>query len=89
MLGRILRTHSEHTIRFWPLDLPSFYQFHRNFTKYHLLNISEMGKAGKALRAFINEIPDDKLENLSVTAGTLYKDTNFRVDMQGVRGPDA
>jgi len=38
----------------------------------------------KALKAFIDEIPAAKLENFPGSAGTLYKDDNFRLDLQGV-----
>jgi len=43
-----------------------------------------MGKASKALKEFINGIPDSKLTGLPSSGGTIYKDTNFRLDMQGV-----
>lgn len=43
-----------------------------------------MGKANKALEAFIKGIPDAKLTSIPTTAGTLHKDTDFRLDMQGV-----
>ncbi|KAI0315671.1 hypothetical protein OF83DRAFT_1265903, partial [Amylostereum chailletii] len=43
-----------------------------------------MGRASKALEAFINSIPDAKLTGLSTGAATLYKDTDFRLDMQGM-----
>ena len=42
------------------------------------------GKATKALESFINEIPDSKLSDLPTQGGTIYKDTDFRLDMQGV-----
>jgi hypothetical protein len=41
----------------------------------------------KALKAFIDEIPAAKLENFPGSAGTLYKDDNFRLDLQGVSVP--
>ncbi|EME38205.1 hypothetical protein DOTSEDRAFT_114070, partial [Dothistroma septosporum NZE10] len=44
-----------------------------------------MGKAKKSLEAFINGIPDSKLTGLPTTIQTLYKDTDFRLDMQGVQ----
>lgn len=43
-----------------------------------------MGKADKALKEFIAAIPASKLQDLPTNAGTLYKDVNFRLDMQGV-----
>lgn len=49
------------------------------------VDLIAMGKADKALVAFINAIPDDKLTSIQTTATTLYKDTDFRLDMQGVR----
>lgn len=42
-----------------------------------------MGKAGKAMRAFIAEVPPSKLEG-GIAQGTIHKDDNFRLDMQGV-----
>lgn len=44
-----------------------------------------MGKAKKAAIAFIDDISDDHLTNLKSKSGTITKDTNFRLDMQGVR----
>ncbi|KAF8523422.1 hypothetical protein JB92DRAFT_2705083 [Gautieria morchelliformis] len=44
-----------------------------------------MGKATKALKAFIDGVPDSKLTGLPMTATKLYTDTNFRLDMQGVQ----
>jgi len=44
-----------------------------------------MGKATKALKEFIETIPDSKLVGFSAGAGTIYKTTEFRLDMQGVR----
>jgi len=43
-----------------------------------------MGKATKALNAFIDEIPDSVLEALPTAPGTMYDDDDFRLDMQGV-----
>lgn len=43
-----------------------------------------MGKATKALKAFIDEIPDSVLEALPTTGGTIHTDDDFRLDMQGV-----
>lgn len=44
-----------------------------------------MGKAKKSLESFIDEIPDSKLTDLGTRPGTIYTDSNFRFDMQGVR----
>lgn len=44
-----------------------------------------MGKATKALKEFIESIPDSKLTGFPAAAGTIYKTTEFRLDMQGVR----
>lgn len=44
-----------------------------------------MGKATKALKAFIEDIPDAKLTGFPTVGGTIYKTTEFRLDMQGVR----
>jgi len=46
--------------------------------------IASMGKATKALKEFIETIPDSKLVGFSAAAGTIYKTTEFRPDMQGV-----
>ncbi|KAF2255933.1 hypothetical protein BU26DRAFT_12098 [Trematosphaeria pertusa] len=43
-----------------------------------------MGKASKALKGFIDNIPDSDLEALPTSAGTIYSDDNFRLDMQGM-----
>lgn len=43
-----------------------------------------MGKASKALRAFIDSIPDNRLSPPQSGAGTIVSDTDFRLDMQGV-----
>jgi len=43
-----------------------------------------MGKATKALKEFIENIPDSKLTGFSTAAGTIYKTTEFRLDMQGI-----
>lgn len=43
-----------------------------------------MGKAAKALKTFIDGIPDSKITDMSEGAGTLHKDVDFRLDMQGV-----
>jgi hypothetical protein len=45
-----------------------------------------MGKAQKALKSFIEGIPASKLEKISSGPGTLYKNSDFRLDMQGVSG---
>ncbi|CUS06866.1 unnamed protein product [Tuber aestivum] len=42
-----------------------------------------MGKASKALQAFIDNIPDSKLTGFPEGAGTIYTDQDFRLDMQG------
>ena len=44
-----------------------------------------MGKASKALKEFINGIPDSKLTGLPDQAGTISSDKDFRFDMQGAR----
>lgn len=44
-----------------------------------------MGKATKALKEFIDDIPDSKLTGFSTASGTIHKTTEFRLDMQGVR----
>ncbi|VDB91477.1 unnamed protein product [Peniophora sp. CBMAI 1063] len=44
----------------------------------------KMGRASKALDEFIESIPDSKLKPTSTNAGTLYKDKDFRLDMQGM-----
>lgn len=44
-----------------------------------------MGKASKALTAFINNLRDEHLTNLKSKSGTITKDKDFRLDMQGVR----
>jgi hypothetical protein len=42
-----------------------------------------MGKASKALKDFIDDIPDSDLEALPTTPGTIHSDIDFRLDMQG------
>ncbi|KAG0636811.1 hypothetical protein HOY80DRAFT_1053444 [Tuber brumale] len=42
-----------------------------------------MGKASKALRDFIKDIPDSKLEGFPESITKLYADQNFCLDMQG------
>ena len=44
-----------------------------------------MGKANKAIDAFIDDISDDHLTNLKSKSGTITKDIDFRLDMQGLR----
>jgi hypothetical protein len=44
-----------------------------------------MGKNTKRVKAFIEDIPDDKLTGFITSGGTIYKDDDFRLDMQGVR----
>lgn len=43
-----------------------------------------MGKAKNAIKDFIENIPDNKLIGLPSNPGTIYSDTNLRLDMQGV-----
>lgn len=43
-----------------------------------------MGKGKDAFEAFVDEIPDDKLTGISEGSGTIYKDDDFRLDLQGV-----
>ncbi|KAK0749881.1 hypothetical protein B0T18DRAFT_427932 [Schizothecium vesticola] len=43
-----------------------------------------MGKAAKALKAFIMDIPDSTLAALPTLGGTIHSDDNFRLDMQGM-----
>jgi hypothetical protein len=38
----------------------------------------------KALKTFIEEIPESKLENFPSAPRTLYDDDDFRLDLQGV-----
>jgi len=38
----------------------------------------------KALKEFIDEIPESKLKNFPSNPGTLYNDSNFRLDLQGL-----
>lgn len=46
-----------------------------------------MGKATDAIKAFIQEIPDDKLVGFSDPnpTYTVYNDKDFRLDVQNVR----
>jgi len=44
-----------------------------------------MGKASKALKEFIADIPKSKLTGFSASAGEIWSNTEFRLDMQGVR----
>lgn len=57
------------------------YELSQNF-----INLSKitMGKANKALNTFIDNIPASKLHPLPTSAGTIYTDSDFRLDMQGV-----
>lgn len=48
-------------------------------------NRMDMGQATKALDEFIAEIPASKLTGFSTVGGLIYRNTNFRLDMQGVR----
>ncbi|KDR72736.1 hypothetical protein GALMADRAFT_101921 [Galerina marginata CBS 339.88] len=43
-----------------------------------------MGKAKKALEAFIDKIPASKLTGFSTSPGTIYSDDDFRLDMQKI-----
>ncbi|KAL2206896.1 hypothetical protein CC79DRAFT_1398762 [Sarocladium strictum] len=43
-----------------------------------------MGKASKSLKAFISSIPDSALNRLPLEGGTIYINTDFRLDMQGM-----
>ena len=47
-----------------------------------------MGKATKALKEFINEILQSVLEALPTSAGTIYANGNFRLDMQVAKIPN-
>jgi hypothetical protein len=42
------------------------------------------GALTKLIKAFIDDIPDSKLTGFSNSGGTIYKDDDFRLDMQGV-----
>ncbi|KAI8654217.1 hypothetical protein NCS56_01378400 [Fusarium sp. Ph1] len=43
-----------------------------------------MGKSSmQLLDEFIDDIPDDKLQEFSDTPGPIYKERNFRLDLQG------
>lgn len=44
-----------------------------------------MGKNTKHVKQFIEDIPDAKLQGITTNGGTIFKDKNFRLDMQGVR----
>ncbi|KAF1940272.1 hypothetical protein EJ02DRAFT_406725 [Clathrospora elynae] len=43
-----------------------------------------MGKNTKKVQEFIESIPDRKLQGLPNSCGTLFKDQDFRLDMQGM-----
>jgi hypothetical protein len=43
-----------------------------------------MGKNTKRVKEFIESIPDEKLTGFIKSGGTIYSDTDFRLDMQGV-----
>ncbi|KAJ5225133.1 hypothetical protein N7468_006358 [Penicillium chermesinum] len=47
-----------------------------------------MGKASKALKAFIVGIPDGKLSGFTSGEHTLYSDADFRLDNQGLTTGD-
>jgi len=44
-----------------------------------------MGKFNTLLNEFIESIPDSKLTGFSEQPGLIWKNTEFRLDMQGVR----
>lgn len=46
-----------------------------------------MGKNTKSCKAFIESISDSKLTGFPKNGGTIYKDRDFRLDMQGVCFP--
>jgi hypothetical protein len=39
---------------------------------------------GDAVKEFIDEIPDSKLEGLPTSQGLIYENRNFMLDMQGI-----
>lgn len=43
-----------------------------------------MGKNTKRVKEFIESIPDSKLTGFASSGGLIFKDTDFRLDMQGV-----
>lgn len=43
-----------------------------------------MGKNTKRVKEFIDSIPDSKLSAFPSSGGTIFKDQDFRLDMQGV-----
>ncbi|KAK8076917.1 hypothetical protein PG996_003087 [Apiospora saccharicola] len=43
-----------------------------------------MGKNTKRVKEFIESIPDSKLAGFSKNTGLIYKDNDFRLDMQGM-----
>jgi len=43
-----------------------------------------MGKATKAVKEFIENIPAAKLTGFPTASGQIWKDKNFRLDMQGM-----
>jgi hypothetical protein len=43
-----------------------------------------MGKNTKRTKEFIESIPDSKLTAFPSNGGTIFKDQDFRIDMQGV-----
>ena len=45
-----------------------------------------MGKFNDLLKDFIESIPDSKLTGFSTQPGQIWKNSEFRLDMQGVRG---
>ncbi|KAM0124279.1 hypothetical protein ACHAP3_010486 [Botrytis cinerea] len=47
-----------------------------------------MGKNTKRAEDFIDEIPDSKLTDFPTFGGTIYKNTDFRLDMQSMATGD-
>lgn len=50
-------------------------------------DIEKRGALKKKVDAFIDLIPDDKLHGFPSSAGTIWKNDDFRLDMQGVSKP--
>lgn len=74
--------------------LALLYQCRPNGTKIkttskasHSRATSTMGKFGDALEEFLLSIPREKLEWFPDQNGTIYKNLNFRLDMQSVGSP--
>ncbi|KAF7955396.1 uncharacterized protein EAE97_000655 [Botrytis byssoidea] len=47
-----------------------------------------MGKNTKRAEDFIDDIPDSTLTGFPTSGGTIYKDADFRLDMQGMTTGD-